>query len=490
VHILEILYTIIFLLAFRYVGFLQVKNLHKWIMPASYSLKILIGILFLVIYLHPDTNNAVPSDAMRFMSESKQLHDIAKKSPSDYLTLVSGIGEDKALIKKYLSKTFLWDSSSKSVVNDSRNMIRLHSIIHFFSHGSPYIHMLFMCFFALIGLRNIFISLLPFVALKPIIFFVALLIIPSTLFWTSGILKEPIVLFGVGLLLRAFLIKETFLKRIVYGIIASFILVNIKPYVIACIALGTCFFILYKFVFKQKIILSIICFFIILISVALLFNGRTQKVVSYLSMKQFHFDHIGKGGLFVANENDDLFYFELYQYKNLKINNQDSTVELIHPTKSMKIFRRNRYPSTPCFLYPNHQKWKIHYQVPGAISYIKTTPINKSIFQLIKNIPEALVNSYARPFPKDPGSSLRFPAMFEVWILSLLLLFSFLNRRSLNKDQMGMIISLSIFTISLLLIIGWTTPVIGAIFRYRFPALLALILVSLIIIKPKEIKIQ
>ena len=129
-------------------------------MPASYSLKILIGVLFLVVYLHPDTNNSVPSDAMRFMSESKQLHDVAKKSPSDYLTLASGIGEDKALIKKYLSKTFLWDSSSKSVVNDSRNMIRLHSIIHFFSHGSPYIHMLFMCFFALIGLRNIFISLL------------------------------------------------------------------------------------------------------------------------------------------------------------------------------------------------------------------------------------------------------------------------------------------------------------------------------------------
>jgi hypothetical protein len=152
----------------------------------------------------------------------------------------------------------------------------------------------------------------------------------------------------------------------------------------------------------------------------------------------------------------------------------------------MKIFRRNRYPSTPCFLYPNHQKWKIHYQVPGAISYIKTTPINKSIFQLIKNIPEALVNSYARPFPKDPGSSLRFPAMFEVWILSFLLLFSFLNRRSLNKDQMGMIISLFIFTISLLLIIGWTTPVIGAIFRYRFPAQLALAIVAFILINPEK----
>lgn len=459
-------------------------------MPTAFGIKILVGILFLVVYLHPDPNNSVPSDAMRFMSESKQLHDVSKQSPGDYFTLVSGIGEDKALIKKYLSKTFLWDSSSKSVVNDSRNTIRLHSIIHFFSFGSPFIHMLFMCFFSLIGLKNIFNAFLPYVSIQPTLFFFTLLIIPSTLFWTSGILKEPVLLFGIGLLLRAFLLKDAIPKRILYGIIACFILVNIKPYVIACLSLAIFFFLLYKYVFKQKPILSIISFFTILLSIAFIFNTRTQKIVSYLSMKQFHFDHIGKGGLFVINEEGNLYHFELNQYKNLKINSQDSVVELIHPTKSVKIFRRNRYPSTPCFLRPNNQKWKIHYQVPGAISYIKTTPINKSASQLIKNIPEALINSYSRPFPQDPGSSLRFPAMFEVWILSFFIIFSFINKRKLDKQTLGIIISLFIFTICLLLIIGWTTPVIGAIFRYRFPAQMALSIVALILLNPEKLTKQ
>ncbi len=452
-------------------------------MPTAFGLKVIVGILFLVIYLKPDSNNHLPSDSMRYLAESKQLHDVALESPKDYLILVSGIGNDKELIKKYLSKTFLWDSGSKKIINDARNNIRIHSLIHFISFGSAFIHVLFMCFLSLIGFKNIFLSFSPFVKIKPIYFFCILLILPSTLFWTSGILKEPILIFGLGLFLRAFFIKDKLYKRICIAIISLFILINIKPYIIACFSLSILFYILYNHLFHKKIVVSFLIFSLLLTCSTFLFKSNTEKVIKYLTLAQFNFDHIGKGGLFVKSDKKLLYHFEINQLKNLKINKKDSIVELIHPCTAIEIFLKNKFPSRKCYLKPNSEKWKLFYFVPGAISYIPTTPINRSGIQLIKNIPEALTNSYARPFPNDPGSSLRFPAMIEVWVLSFIILFSLKNHRILNKEELGIIVSLLIFAILLLLIIGWTTTVIGAIFRYRFPAQLALIIICCILIK-------
>ena len=481
-YILELFYFILFLLAFRYLRVLQLENMPKWVMPSAFSLKVIVGVLFLVIYMKPDNNNNIPSDSMRYMSESKQLYDIANVSLTDYVTLLSGIGEDKVLIKKYLGNTFLWDSSDDKIINDARNTIRLHSLIHFLSHGSPFIHMLIMCIFSLIGFKNIFISILPFTKLKPILFFSVLLILPSTLFWTSGILKEPTVILGIGLFFRTLFIKENVIKKILYGVISIFILIIIKPYLLACLLLSLLFIFLYK-LFNKKTFLSLLVFSMILSAYPLIFRSRTKLLIRHLTITQFNFDHIGKGGLFVKSDNNLLYHFEVNQFKNLKINRKDSIVELIHPSFAIEIFLRNKFPSRKCYLTPKSEKWKIFYLVNGAISYIKTTPINRSGIQLVKNIPEALINSYARPFPNDPGSSLRFPAMFEVWILSFIVLFSIKNRRKINKEEQGLIISLLIFAISLLLLIGWTTPVIGAIFRYRFPAQLALLIICCILIK-------
>jgi hypothetical protein len=58
----------------------------------------------------------------------------------------------------------------------------------------------------------------------------------------------------------------------------------------------------------------------------------------------------------------------------------------------------------------------------------------------------------------------------------------------LNQKEKGIIFILIIFALQLFLLIGWTTPVLGAITRYRFPAQLALILVGLIILKPLNFK--
>ena len=487
--ILEILYTLILLLAFRYWTFLQLKNLPLWVMPSAFLVKIGVGVFFLSMYLHPDTNNSVPSDTMRFLAESKNLRNVFSVSIKDFFSLLFGFGDDEYLIKKYLQDTFLWDAGSVTIVNDSRNIIRLHSVIQFVSFGSAYIHSLFMCFIALIGLKHLFIAFQPYSKINPLLFFFAILLFPSILFWTSGILKEPILLLGLGLCTRSFLSIESKKQRFIYGLAGAILLFSIKPYVLASIIPAILFYLLYKYLFKEKILASFISLIILIVLSILILKPIRVKTVDFLSRKQYDFDHIGRGGLFIKGDTSQ-FYFNPSQFDKLDIDLKHKLVEIKKPTYCLIVSKKNLYDPVRRNINPDHKKRKLRYYVGGANSYIKTTMINRSSIQLLKNIPEALINSYFRPFPFDPGSILKYPALFEVWLLSFILIYSIINRRKLNSDEKALVISLLIFSILLLLIIGWTTPVIGAIFRYRFPALLALILVSLIIVKPKEIKIQ
>ena len=451
-------------------------------MPTAFILKMFVGIVFLMMYLHPNDHNNVPSDTMRFLDESNQLYSVFYKSPSDYFKLLLGIGDDQILIKKHLQSTFLWDAGNSSIFNDSRTIIRLHSVIRFISFGSPFVHTLFMCFFSMLGLRHLFISIRPYSKLKSNLIFFILLLFPSMLFWTSGILKEPILFLGIGLFSRAILIKDPTPKRIVIIASGLILLLLIKPYVLICLLPAVLFYITYHKIFKNKLLPTVLSILALVILCLSLFTNSRIQIVNHLSKKQFEFDHIGKGGFYVRSDTC-AYTFTEKQTRFFKINEKQKTAELIKST-TCSIQSTNNMTPRFIIVHPTKTKWKIQYHVKGAQSYIKTTPINFSFVQLIKNIPEALINSYFRPFYNDPGSSLRYIALFEVFSLSLFLLFVFFNRRPIDAETKGIVISLLIFSLGLFLLIGWTTTVVGAIFRYRFPAQLALILLAIILLKP------
>ena len=231
---IEILFFILFFLIVKYFKVFHIKGLSSWVMPIGFSIKVLIGIVFIFIYTHPDTNNSVPSDTMRFMKESKILNNVFYESSKDYSTLLFGFSENKKLISKYLSETFLWDAGSYTLVNDSRNLIRFNSLIHFISLGSTFIHKLFMCIISLIGVKQIFLSFEKYTKLNKTLFFFVIILIPSLIFWTSGILKEPILFLGIGLFTRTLLVRDKSWVRVMLGLFSFLILLSFKPYNLIC----------------------------------------------------------------------------------------------------------------------------------------------------------------------------------------------------------------------------------------------------------------
>ena len=156
------------------------------------------------------------------------------------------------------------------------------------------------------------------------------------------------------------------------------------------------------------------------------------------------------------------------------------------PVDSYIIFFGSTKSPVPVHLEPTGDTLLISYFTEGCRSFIETTPISESYSQLIKNIPEAFVNGFIRPFPTDPGSNLKFLSMLEIWALIGFLIWVSIKHRKLEPEDRTIVFGLVVFALFLLLLIGWTTPVIGAIARYRFPAQLALVLAGLILFNPTK----
>jgi hypothetical protein len=467
----------------RYARFFQLSEFNKWTLPAAFLIKLLVGFLFNYIHERTYGQGDLSHDGGTFLIEAKYLNDVFFQSPKHYFQLLTGIGETPALIQQHLSMTEYWSAGDLTLINDSKNVIRVHSIIHFFSGGQMMIHLALMCLISLLAVKNLYLSIKKYVAIDKTVLFWALLLIPSTIFWTSSLLKEPLLFFGISLFLRAILYEEIVWRKTTFFSVSILLLIGFKPYVLLILIITLTFTSIYKFLFKQKFVVAslFIIFFTLLISFVV--EKPKETVINYLTRKQFDFVNVGKGGLHVVADTC-FFYFQPHQYESLKI-----IGDKIYLTKNITAYKAH-FGSTQkpvvVYLQPNKKAWKMYYFHPGCMSYIETTPINNSSIQLIKNIPEALVNSVIRPWPSDPGSKLKLISFIESLGLFVFLVYAVWKRRKLDENEKLVVFGLMTFALLLFLLIGWTTPVLGAIARYRFPAQLALFIVGFILLKSSK----
>jgi hypothetical protein len=467
------------------VKYFQIDGLSNWTMPMAFVLKLIAGLLLFWVHIQTYGIDELSHDGETFLKEGKYLNDVFFQSPKHYFQLLTGIDETTELINKYLYMTEYWSAGDLTLINDSKNVIRVHSIIHFFSRNSVIIHLSVFCFFSLIAVKNLYLALHKFSKQSNKIFFWIFLLAPSTIFWTSSLLKEPLLFFGLSLFVHALILETNLWKKIIKLFLAIFLLIGFKPYVLVCLLIALFSYIVYHYLFHFKLLPSILFLTGFTFLAGFMLYKPREAVVNYLTRKQFDFVNVGKGGLHVLADTC-FYYFQPFQYENLEM--KGNNVELIRPSDAFIMRFGSTQKPIPVHLIPKGEIWTKSYFTPGCKSFIETTPISNSAIQLIKNIPEALTNSVLRPFPTDQGSNLKYLSFLEVWLILFFLLFAIYNRRKLNQKEKGIIFILIIFALQLFLLIGWTTPVLGAITRYRFPAQLALILVGLIILKPLNFK--
>lgn len=483
----EAFIVLLLAVALRYLPVFRCTTLSVWALPSAMILKALVGYIFLYIYSTHYGHGMLSADAGVFMRESKMLNDVFYISPGDYLKFLTGIDNNKELVHHYLGDTSHWDIVPQSIINDNRNILRLHSLIQFFSFGRAGIHTSIFSFFSLIASYQLFLAFRHYTKLNHNLVFVLILVVPSLLFWTSSVLKEPFMLLGIALFLRGLLDQVSRTKRIIYLLLSVFLMINFKPYVMIAILPA----VLVAFsIIKLKKLKPILLFLGVIatgIAAIAIIKPIQEKFTTSISRKQFDFVNVAKGGLH-AYADSCFYYFDADQFDRLNIDPKSDSVSIKkRVTADVLILENYAMPSKITF-EPSDKRWKIYFMNYRCTGYIPLTPIDDSPKQLIKNIPEAYANTLLRPTINDPGSWLKYPAIAEMILIYLFLASALLQRRKLERVEISIVYGLITFILLMSLIIGWVTPVLGAINRYRSPVMLAFVLIAILIFnRPKSL---
>lgn len=388
----------------------------------AFVLKVLAGILLVYIYLdyYSDRESA---DMFKYYDDGRAIWESTRGNNKDFVKIVLGIynkDEYELLKDKYLFKTNHWDRADFVPFRyENRLIIRINAALMPLTGGNFGLHILLFIFIAFIGQYFLFKSIATFIPKK--ISFLIIFLFPSLLLWTSGILKEAIIIFIIGLWFYGLkmLIDKKYVLSVILLLISTLIAATVKVYIIIGLYLSILPLIIYKIIKKYKVWQVYLCVFLIYI--------LSIPLLKYL----FGLDLL------------TLIVNKLELTTNLAIS--ENAGSMINPLK-----------------------------------------LDPTLFSFIINAPLAIINTFFRPFINDINSLIIIPSFIENLILILLTIIAIIFRKKeiTQKEQNILLFFLS-FVIIETLLIGYTTPILGATVRYRiFPMLFFLL--SLIIVNDFE----
>ena len=436
-----------------------------------FLLKILVGIILLLIYTkyYPD------SDAQAYFNDGKIMHDAIWQHPSDFFKMFSGFDSADNTLNVYYSKMNCWNASFENVLfNDARTIIRLNALFHFFSFGIFYVHIVFMCFLSLIGLTAFYKAFSPYFINKKKILFVSVFLLPSVLFWGSGVLKEGLLFFAIGLLL--YLTECGFAKKYSFGkMISVFLLISVllfvKFYFLIALIPGL---IANSWISRTSIKATFVkyitvyaCFVLLSMLVSIL--KPEWDPLKIIVNKQQKSEAIAKGGLFLLG-ND---YFVRFEYNdiNIALIPVKERYFRIKPNSSYDAWKINNLKDT---LRINNSTdttlYKLMYKVSPSNSAILSLKLRPTFSSILMHMPAAFYNTIAKPLNFFTKDILKFCSSVENWFYITCILLGAICFKFPKENAAIICFCFSVFAF-IFVLAGLTTPIVGSLVRYKTPAL-------------------
>ena len=220
-----------------------------------------IGLVLVYTYYYTDRGYA---DIYKYFDDGNTIYESLTEHPKASLKTITGIGFNRydPEIRGILANTHHFDKKDDGYLeSNNRLIIRFNAIMRFLSYGSIYIHSLFFCFLSFMGLVALYRALeLFFEKGSGPALIIPVFLVPSILFWSSGLLKETLVMFFLGMLFFTAL-KLSAMRNIVVNLLLSAICLHflyfLKPFVALSFLIS--FYIMSVFYFRGYVrIISII----------------------------------------------------------------------------------------------------------------------------------------------------------------------------------------------------------------------------------------
>lgn len=204
-----------------------------------FLLKVLAGCVLGWLYTYHYTDRTT-SDTFKFFDDSGILFSALTERPWDFFRMFTGIGGNDPELRHYYESMNAW--LNKDVLfNDNKTIIRLNTFFRFFSMGNYYVHVVFINFLSLTGLTGLYRSFTSTLPGRGRILFVTTFLLPSVVFWGSGLLKDGLLLFALGTLVyvyRQLMLGDRRWSRLALFGISFLLLLFTKFYVIVTITPG------------------------------------------------------------------------------------------------------------------------------------------------------------------------------------------------------------------------------------------------------------
>jgi hypothetical protein len=218
------------------------------------------------------------------------------------LELFNPFKERSEKMQTALEDTQHWDSQSTFLINDNRTISRIHFLLLFLSGGFFFFHQLFFSILSFFGLFALFRFFEKHSKQSKKALFIATLLFPSTLLWTSGALKEAWLFFSLGLFLfhfEKFMNLKTF-KSAFLSLLFLFLLIGVKIYVLLILIPSLIIYVLIKETKVKK-------------TLAVLLTTASVLLFTFLFSDSLFFQLQSKQAAFIelAKENQAGSFFEI-----------------------------------------------------------------------------------------------------------------------------------------------------------------------------------
>jgi len=422
--ILSILYTLLLLLIINKLSFFKTTDIPYKFLALIFIVKIISGIGLLLLYKFYYDTNG--SDIFNYYKDGKVIYNVLYTNPTDFIKLITGIGNYSNELETYLRENtnYWFKAFNYNLLNDNRLTIRINAILHLISNHNIYVHSIFFSFFSFVGLTALYKVFKQYYSNK-LILTIVVFFIPSVIIWSSAMLKESILMFSLGLFLLAF----------------------------------------FNLLKNRKTLINIV---ILVISALLMFMLKFYVLFALIP-----------GLLFLI--------INKFYSKNPII-----TFSIIYGLIIMLFFNSphiSNYNLAEIMSFKQHDFINMINSSENVGSKIDLPILQPNFFSFLSATPNALVNTFLRPSIFDIHSIIVLPAVIENIIFLILFIVSiiFFDKNNFKKNINFIIFSLS-FTITLSILIGLTTPVLGAIVRYKVPFLPFFIIILILVMNTRKSK--
>lgn len=412
-------YLSLFLLAVHKLRFFGGPGLGKPFLMAVLVLKVLAGTGVWWLYTYHYTNRA-DADIYKFFDASVPMYEALWTEPGDYVRMLFGLTNDPPYFDaKYYQRIDHWYREYESnLYNDAHTMIRFNAFVRIFSFGHYHVHTVFICLLSLTGLVCLQKAFAPLVPGKEKALSAVVFLLPGVLFWGSAVIKESLLMFGLGVFLLHFfdLVRgRAGWVSLLAVLLTMALLFVLKFYVLACLLPGLMAWAVCARWGRAPVV------------------GVFAGVLLLCAILAVNLQHVLPGY-------DLLYLFSVKQKDMYGLAAATSAGSVVHVPRLTA------------------EWW----------SFLAAAPV-------------ALFNALLGPSVLLKGGALSvLPALENVVLLGALVV-ALVHRRRSGIDR-PMLLCLASYCLLLLLIIGWTTPVMGALVRYRVPLLPFLGIIALLLL--------